>query len=86
MARQRDHSLHDKLLTLPDQTRVFPARGAGSPCGWNISADTSSTIGEQRRTNYALALRDGAEFITAVTTGQLPAPPMPESSKDGQPA
>ena len=47
-------SLHDKLLTLPDATRVFPAHGAGSSCGKQMSSETSSTIGEQRETNYAL--------------------------------
>jgi hydroxyacylglutathione hydrolase len=75
MARQLYHSLHDKLLTLPDETRVFPAHGAGSACARNISTETSSTIGEQRRTNHALALPNEAQFITAVMTGQPPAPP-----------
>jgi hydroxyacylglutathione hydrolase len=75
MARQLYHSLHDKLLGLPDETRMFPAHGAGSACARNLSADTCSTIGEQRRTNHALALRDEAEFVAAVTTGQPPAPP-----------
>ncbi len=75
MARQLYHSLHDKLLTLPDETRVFPAHGAGSACARNLSADPSSTIGEQRRTNYALALRSEAEFVAAVNSGQPPAPP-----------
>jgi hydroxyacylglutathione hydrolase len=69
------HSLRNKLLTLPDQTRVFPAHGAGSACGRAISTETVSTIGEQRRTNYALALRDEAEFVAAITTDQPPAPP-----------
>ena len=55
LARALYHSLWDKLLTLPDATRVFPAHGAGSACGKNMSTETSSTIGEQRRTNYALA-------------------------------
>src|SRR6202165_4037943 len=49
------HSLHTKLLRLPDDTRVFPAHGAGSSCGKLLSTETSSTIGEQRRLNYALA-------------------------------
>ncbi len=47
-------SLQDKLLKLPDATRVFPAHGAGSSCGKKLSSETSSTIGEQRQTNYAL--------------------------------
>jgi hydroxyacylglutathione hydrolase len=75
MAHQLYRSLYDKLLTLPDQTRVFPAHGAGSPCARHLSVETSSTIGEQRRTNHALALCDEAGFVAAVTAGQPPAPP-----------
>ncbi len=75
LAGQLYHSLRDKLLTLPDDTRVFPAHGAGSACGRHLSAETSSTIGEQRRVNYALNLSSEAEFVTAVTEGQSPAPP-----------
>lgn len=67
-------SLHDKLLTLPDLTRVFPAHGAGSACGKNLSTETSSTIGEQRETNYALLAPDRESFIELVTEGQPPAP------------
>ncbi len=67
-------SLHDKLLTLPDATRVFPAHGAGSACGKNLSTETSSTIGEQRSTNYALLADDRESFIELVTEGQPPAP------------
>ena len=48
LARQLYRSLHDKLLRLPDATRVFPAHGAGSSCGKQLSSETSSTIGEQR--------------------------------------
>ncbi len=47
-------SVQDKLLGLPDATRVFPGHGAGSACGKNLSTETQSTMGEQRRTNYAL--------------------------------
>src|SRR5207244_12284072 len=53
LARRLYHSLHDKLLTLPDQARVFPAHGAGSSCGKQLSTATSSTLGEQRRSNCA---------------------------------
>ncbi len=67
-------SLHDKLLTLPDSTRVFPAHGAGSACGKNLSTETSSTMGEQRLTNYALLAPDKPTFIGLVTEGQPPAP------------
>ncbi len=67
-------SLHEQLMTLPDQTKVYPAHGAGSACGKNLSTDTWSTIGEQRRSNYALAPMSKDEFIDVVTTGQT-APP-----------
>ncbi|MGZ4763063.1 MAG: MBL fold metallo-hydrolase [Ilumatobacteraceae bacterium] len=74
LAVQLFHSLHDKLLTLPDSTKVFPAHGAGSACGKHLSTETVSTIGEQRRTNYALAPMSEAEFVEAVTQGQSVAP------------
>ena len=67
-------SLHNKLLTLPDATRVFPAHGAGSSCGKNLSTETSSTMGEQRATNYALLAKDKQTFFDMVTEGQPPAP------------
>jgi DMSO/TMAO reductase YedYZ molybdopterin-dependent catalytic subunit/glyoxylase-like metal-dependent hydrolase (beta-lactamase superfamily II)/rhodanese-related sulfurtransferase len=67
-------SLHNKLLRLPDAARVFPAHGAGSACGKNLSGETSSTIGEQRQTNYALQTADVRQFVAAVTEGQLTAP------------
>ena len=70
MARQLYHSLHDKLLVLPDSTQVFPAHGAGSSCGRKLSGETSSTLGEQRRTNYALQPMTEDEFVAAVTEGQ----------------
>ena len=70
LARQLYRSLHDKLLTLPDATRVFPAHGAGSACGKQLSTENVSTIGEQRRTNYALAPMAEDEFVEAVTEGQ----------------
>ncbi len=74
LARRLYRSLHDKLLALPDATRVFPAHGAGSSCGRQLSSQTSSTIGEQRRTNYALAPMDEDAFVTAVTEGLPPRP------------
>ncbi len=67
-------SLHDKLMTLPDATRVYPAHGAGSACGKNLSTDLWSTIGEQKATNYALRAPDKATFMALVTEGQPPAP------------
>jgi glyoxylase-like metal-dependent hydrolase (beta-lactamase superfamily II)/rhodanese-related sulfurtransferase len=74
MARQLYHSVHDRLLTLPDDTRVYPAHGAGSACGKNLSTETVSTIGEQRRTNYALRLATVDQFVQAITEGQPPRP------------
>jgi hydroxyacylglutathione hydrolase len=67
-------SLHEKLMTLPDGTRVYPAHGAGSSCGKNLSTDTWSTIGEQRATNYAVQAMPKEAFVAVVTDGQT-APP-----------
>ncbi len=74
LGKQLYHSLHHKLLTLPDATKVYPAHGAGSACGKNLSTETVSTIGEQRRTNYALAPMSEEEFVKVVTEGQAAAP------------
>ena len=60
-------SLHQKLLTLPDETRVYPAHGAGSLCGRNISKDTWSTIGRERMMNAALKPMSREAFIVEVT-------------------
>lgn len=60
-------SLHQKLLTLPDDVEVYPAHGAGSLCGRNISADRCSTIGRERRGNYALQPMSREEFIHMLT-------------------
>ena len=67
-------SLHTKLMTLPDTTRVYPAHGAGSSCGKNLSTELWSTMGEQRKTNYALRAPDKKTFMELVTEGQPPAP------------
>lgn len=67
-------SLHNKLLTLPDETLVYPAHGAGSMCGKNLSKDTVSTIGTQRKYNYALAPMTKMEFIRLATTDLPEAP------------
>jgi hydroxyacylglutathione hydrolase len=67
-------SLHEQLLPLPDETLVYPAHGAGSACGKHLSAAASSTIGEQRATNYALRPMSVDEFVGAVTEGQGVAP------------
>src|SRR5882672_4798613 len=68
-------SLRTKLLTLPDASLVYPAHGAGSLCGKALSKETVSTIGEQRRLNYALQPMSREAFIHVVTADQPEAPP-----------
>src|SRR4051812_12233417 len=67
-------SLHTKLLALPDSSFVYPAHGAGSLCGKALSKETVSTIGEQRRVNYALQPMTKSRFIALVTADQPDAP------------
>ena len=67
-------SLTNKLVKLPDATLVYPAHGAGSMCGKNLSKDTVSTIGEQKKFNYALQPMSRAEFKKIVTEEQPEAP------------
>jgi hydroxyacylglutathione hydrolase len=67
-------SIHEKLLTLPDDTEIFPAHGAGSLCGRQMSSESSSTIGRQRQSNYALLARTSEEFVQLLTDN-LPARP-----------
>jgi hydroxyacylglutathione hydrolase len=67
-------SLHTKLMTLPDETLVYPAHGAGSLCGKKLSSDTVSSLGDQRRMNYALQPMTKEEFIRLVTADQPDAP------------
>lgn len=68
-------SLRNKIMTLPDDTIVYPAHGAGSACGKNMSSETFDTLGNQKKTNYALrADMTKEEFIKEVTTG-LKKPP-----------
>jgi hydroxyacylglutathione hydrolase len=67
-------SLHMKLLALPDQSLVYPAHGAGSLCGKSLSKETVSTLGEQRRLNYALQPMSKEAFIQVVTADQPEAP------------
>ncbi|HEX3560488.1 MAG TPA: rhodanese-like domain-containing protein [Pyrinomonadaceae bacterium] len=74
MAAQMYESLHGKLLRLDDRVEVWPAHGAGSMCGRNISKETHSTIGEQRRFNYALAPMPKDEFIRLLTADLPEAP------------
>ena len=66
------HSLRDKIMTLADDVIVYPAHGAGSACGKNMSKETVSTIGNQKQFNYALrANMTEAEFVKEVTDGLL---------------
>ena len=74
LASQLFNSLHQKLLALPDETLVYPAHGAGSMCGKNLSADTVSTLGRQRWENYALQPMTEKDFISLVTKDQPEAP------------
>ena len=74
MAEMMYDSLHGKLLKLPDETEVYPAHGAGSMCGKNMSKETSSTIGEQRQFNYALKPMSKEEFVTMMTADLPEAP------------
>ncbi len=67
-------SLHTKLLPLPDETLVYPAHGAGSLCVKNLSSDTVSTLGDQRRMNYALQPMSKNNFIRLVAADQPDAP------------
>jgi hydroxyacylglutathione hydrolase len=67
-------SLHTKLLRLPDRSLVYPAHGAGSLCGKALSKETFSTLGEQRRSNYALQPMSKEAFVQVVTADQPEAP------------
>src|SRR5438067_1166930 len=68
-------SLRTKLLALPDESLVYPAHGAGSLCGKALSKETVSTLGEQRRSNYALQPMSKEAFVELVTADQPDAPP-----------
>lgn len=68
-------SLRNKIMTLPDEVIVYPGHGAGSACGKNMSAETSDTLGHQKKFNYALREdMTKEEFITEVTTGLVDPP------------
>lgn len=67
-------TIQNKILPLPDDVLVYPAHGAGSSCGKNMRPETFSTIGEQKKTNYALQPQTKEEFIVAVTEGLSSAP------------
>ncbi len=74
LAALMHRSIHKKLLSLPDDTEIFPAHGAGSLCGRQMSSESSSTIGKQRQSNYALLARTTEEFVHLLTDN-LPARP-----------
>jgi glyoxylase-like metal-dependent hydrolase (beta-lactamase superfamily II)/rhodanese-related sulfurtransferase len=74
MAAMMYDTIHGKLLKLGDEVAVYPAHGAGSMCGRNLSAETSSTIGEQRRTNYALQPMSKDDFVRLMTVDLPEAP------------
>jgi glyoxylase-like metal-dependent hydrolase (beta-lactamase superfamily II)/rhodanese-related sulfurtransferase len=67
-------TIQNKILPLQDKIIVYPAHGPGSSCGKNLGPDTFSTIGEQKKTNYALQPQSREEFIKAVTSGLTSAP------------
>ncbi len=66
-------SLHNRIMPLPDHITIYPAHGAGSACGKNMSSETSDTLGNQKETNYAFKLQR-QDFIKELITG-LAAPP-----------
>jgi glyoxylase-like metal-dependent hydrolase (beta-lactamase superfamily II)/rhodanese-related sulfurtransferase len=75
-------SLRDKILPLADDVIVYPAHGAGSACGKNMSSETYATLGNQKKTNYALQALSKAEFVKELTTGILPPPAyFPQAAK-----
>jgi hydroxyacylglutathione hydrolase len=75
LAQMLYHSLQNKIMPLADDVILYPAHGAGSSCGKNLSAETFCTIGEQKKTNYALLAETQEEFIKQVTSG-LNEPPQ----------
>jgi hydroxyacylglutathione hydrolase len=68
MAKMLYDSLHEKILPLPDETEVYPAHGAGSLCGKSLSKETWSTLGNQRKFNYALQPMSKEEFVKIVAS------------------
>ncbi|AUY48382.1 MBL fold metallo-hydrolase [Streptomyces sp. CB01881] len=74
LGRMLYDSVQRRLMSLPDEVRVYPAHGAGTSCGKNLSTERQSTIGAQRATNYACAPMSEQEFVAIVTAGQAAAP------------
>lgn len=74
LARAMYRTVHETLLTLPDEVTVMPAHGAGSSCGKNLSSELTSTIGEQRRTNPSVQPMSEDTFVALITDGQPAVP------------
>ena len=74
LAKMLYKSLREKIMPLADDVVIYPAHGAGSACGKNMSKETSDTLGNQKKTNYALSDMGEAEFVKELTTGIMPAP------------
>jgi hydroxyacylglutathione hydrolase len=74
LGRQLYHSLHDRLLTLPDDVIIYPAHGEGSPCGGNIGDRRSTTIGWERRNNGRLQVQNEDRFVSSLLDAMPPAP------------
>ncbi|GFG53200.1 MBL fold metallo-hydrolase [Mycolicibacterium agri] len=74
LARAMFHTIHDKLMTLPDTVKVMPAHGAGSSCGKNLSTELTSTIGAQRSSNPSVQPMSEDAFVEMITSGQPAAP------------
>ncbi len=70
LAKQMYHSLRDKLMPLPDDVLVYPAHGAGTLCGKNLSKESSSTIGEEKKTNWSLQAQSEDEFVKNLLADQ----------------
>ncbi|HET8829177.1 MAG TPA: MBL fold metallo-hydrolase, partial [Pelobium sp.] len=82
MAATLYDSLRRKIMPLPNEVIVYPAHGAGSACGKNMSKDTLDTLGNQKATNYALSDISKDDFIKELTTGTLPVPQyFPKNAK-----
>jgi glyoxylase-like metal-dependent hydrolase (beta-lactamase superfamily II)/rhodanese-related sulfurtransferase len=74
LARHLYHSLRNKILTLPDHITVYPNHGQGSACGKNMSSETTDSLGNQKKTNYALQPMSEDEFVEQVLDGLMPPP------------
>lgn len=81
LASELYDSLH-KIIALPDYCEVYPAHGAGSLCGRSIGAKRTSTVGYERRNNYALQLKDREMFIKSLLTNMPPSPDHFSRSSD----